>query len=129
MSQQVAAWTSRIRRLRLSQVLEMYYLHQGISIPIIEANLKRKVFKGRKWHKNTGTNVNEVPDDIPASFDAKRVFKKSFDNQNKKLNEELLDVDIKYLSRFIVTQDISAVCHRRKILEMVGLKYFETPTN
>lgn len=117
-SQQVSGWTSRIRRLRLSQVLEMYYLHQGISIPTIESNLRSKVYKGKTFRKNNGRDQNEVAaDDLPLAFDAKKIFKKSF--ELTKLNEEMVDVDLKYLSRFSVAQDISAVCHRRKIVEMV----------
>lgn len=47
-SQQVSAWASRIKRLRLSQILDMYYLHQGISIPIIQTNNHGNGFyKGR----------------------------------------------------------------------------------
>lgn len=117
-SQQVSAWSSRIRRLRLSQVLEMYYLHQGISIPTIESNSRRKIFKGRTPKKNFGNEDNEATDDLPVAFDAKRVFRKSF--EYKKLNEELLDVDLKYLSRLSIAQDVSAACHRRKIVEMVS---------
>jgi hypothetical protein len=45
-SQQVSAWSSRIKRLRLSQILDMYYLHQGISIPMIQTN-NNGFFKGR----------------------------------------------------------------------------------
>lgn len=116
-SQQVAAWTSRIRRLRLSQVLEMYYLHQGISIPIIETNSQKKSFKGRTLKTNTGKEPNEVQNDLPVAFDARKLFKKSFDH---KLNEEMVDVDLQYLSRFSVAQDISSVCHRKKIVEMVS---------
>lgn len=115
-SQQVSAWTSRIRRLRLSQVLEMFYLHQGISIPTIESNLRRKIFKGRTPKKSFGV---DAADDLPTTFDAKRVFKKSF--EHKKLNEEIIDVDLKYLSRFSIAQDVSAACHRSKIIEMVSL--------
>lgn len=118
LSQQVSEWTSRIRRLRLSQVLEMFYLHQGISIPIIESNMRRRMFKGRAMPKNPGQDENSI-DFLPATFDSKKIFRKSF--QYSKLDEEMLDVDIKYLSRFSIAQDISAVCHRKKILEMVRL--------
>lgn len=118
-SQQVSAWTSRIRRLRLSQVLEMYYLHEGISIPVIESNLRSKVHKSIKTlRKNIGRGVNEAVDDLPLAFDSRKIFKKSFDYT--KLNDEMVDVDLKYLSRFSLAQDISAVCHRRKIVEMVS---------
>lgn len=115
-SQQVSAWTSRIRRLRLSQVFEMFYLHQGISIPTIESNMRR-VFKGRSFRRNPGTDQNSVDENIPVAFDSKKIFKKSFDYT--KLNEEIVDVDLKYLSRFTVAEDISSFCHRRKIVEMV----------
>lgn len=114
MSQQVSAWNSRIRRLRLSQVLEMYYLHQGISIPTIESNLKRRIYKGKK---TPTVGVNSIDDIKPASFDSRKIFKKAF--SYSKLNEELLDVNINYLSRFSIAEDISSVCHRRKIVEMV----------
>lgn len=116
-SQQVSAWTSRIRRLRLSQVLEMFYLHQGISIPTIETNLRRS-YKGRTLRKNPGREPAEVDDEPPVAFDPKKVFRKSF--EYNKLNEEMMDVDIKYLSRFSVAQDIASVCHRKRIIEMVS---------
>lgn len=116
MSQQVSAWTARIRRLRLSQVLEMFYLHQGISIPTIESNV-RKSFKGRTLRKNPIGNVNDVEEDLPIAVDSKKMFKKSF--AHSKLDEEMIDVDLKFLSRFSVNEDISSVCHRRKIVELV----------
>lgn len=119
-SQQVSAWTSRIRRLRLSQVLEMYYLHQGVSIPTIESNLRKKVFSGRKTPKKPIENNENELEHVPVSFDSKGIFKKAF--AYKKLNDELIDVDIKYLSRFSIAEDISSVCHRKKIVEMVGRK-------
>lgn len=119
MSQQVSSWTSRIRRLRLSQVLEMYYLHQGILIPTIESKSRNKIFHGRTPKKSSGANGNDAADDLPIAFDAKRVFKKSF--EDIKLKEEMIDVDLKYLSRFTIAEDISAVCHRKKIIEMVSL--------
>lgn len=118
-SQQVAAWTSRIRRLRLSQVLEMFYLHQGISIPTIESNVKR-IFKGRNLPpiSKPGTDQSQFEHDIPVAFDASKSFKKPF--AYTKLKEEMMDVDLEYLSRFSVAEDISSVCHRRKIVEMVS---------
>lgn len=117
-SQQVSAWTSRIRRLRLSQVLEMYYLHQGISIPTIETNMQKKAFKGKTLRKNNEKGQDEVDNDLPLAFDSRKIFKKSF--EHNKPNEEMVDIDLQYLSRFSVAQDISAVCHRRKIVEMVS---------
>lgn len=116
-SQQVSGWTSRIRRLRLSQVLEMYYLHQGISIPTIETNMQRRAFKGRTLRKDN-RGQNELEHDEPVAFDARKIFKKSF--EQSKLNEEMVDIDLQFLSRFTVAQDISAACHRRKIVEMVS---------
>lgn len=115
-SQQVKAWTSRIRRLRLSQILEMYYLHEGVSIPTIETNLRKKVFSGKKLPKKPVQDVNDL-EHVPVAFDSKGIFKKAL--AYKKLDEELLDVDIKYLSRFSIAEDISRVCHRKKIVEMV----------
>jgi hypothetical protein len=117
-SQQVSSWTSRIRRLRLSQIMEMYYLHQGISIPSIETSSRRKMFSGRKSTKKP-PQVNEF-EHVPVSFDSKSIFKKSFALTN--LEEELIDVDIKYLSRFSIAEDVSRVCHRKKIVEMVSGK-------
>lgn len=118
-SQQVSGWASRIRRLRLSQVLEMYYLHKGISIPTIESNLQSKsTRKDKTSPKIIIRKLNEVDDNFPVAFDSKKIFKKP--HEYKKLNEEMLDIDLKYLSRFSVAQDISSVCHRRKIVEMVS---------
>lgn len=115
-SQQVSAWTSRIRRLRLSQIFEMYYLHQGISIPTIESNLRKRIFTGKKMPKPHAKHGNDM-ENVPVAFDSKGIFKKA--HAYKKLDEEMLDVDIKYLSRFSIAEDVSRVCHRKKIVEMV----------
>lgn len=117
-SQQVSAWTSRIRRLRLSQVLEMFYLHQGIEIPLTETTSGRKIYTGRTWKKTE--KKNELDDDQStdlSAFDGRKIFKK-FDFSNTK--SELIDVDLKYLSRMSITTDVSKVCHRKRIIELVS---------
>ncbi|CRL07297.1 CLUMA_CG020276, isoform A [Clunio marinus] len=124
MSQQVSSWISRIRRLRLSQIIEMFYLHQGISIPAVETNVK-KTFKGRTQHKKPTDDENNEHD-FAVSFDSRKIFKKSFHyTQN---NNEMLDVDIKYLSRFSIAEDVSSVCHRKKIVEMIDVENLKEET-
>ncbi len=57
-SQQVSAWSTRIRRLRLSQILEMYYMHQGVSIPTIQTNVNgQNLWKGRTRKRNFNFNL------------------------------------------------------------------------
>ena len=115
-SQQISAWISRIRRLRLSQILEMYYLHNGVSVPTIESNFRRKTFSARKLPK-IPLHEPKTFEQIPGSFDSKPNFKKSF--ALTRLDDEMVDVDIKYLSRFSIAEDVSRACDRKKIVEMV----------
>lgn len=120
-SQQVAAWTSRIRRLRLSQVLEMFYLHQGISIPLVETSTGKKIYKGRSWRKPTKPvdDVDSDPSSDMAAFDGRKIFKMKFDFSSNAMGE-LVDVDLKYLSRMSIVPDVSKVCHRQRIIELVS---------
>lgn len=126
-SQQVAAWTSRIRRLRLSQVLEMFYLHQGIEIPLIESSTGRQFYKGRTWRKpSRGKRVEDDDSDSSidlASFDGRKIFKKKFDFSHAAMGE-LIDVELKYLSRMSIVPDVSKVCHRQRIIELVSQTRF-----
>lgn len=117
-SQQVAVWTTRIRRLRLSQLLEMFYLHEGISAPSIESTLRR-TFKGRTLRRKPAQEPSIIEDEFPIAFDSRKVFKKSF-AYTKGAQEEMLDVDINFLSRFSIAQDVSSVCHRKRIVDMVS---------
>jgi hypothetical protein len=78
--------------------------------------LRKKVFSARKMPKKPAQGENDL-EHVPVAFDSKGIFKKAF--AYKELNEELLDVDIKYLSRFSIAEDINSVCHRKKIVEMV----------
>jgi hypothetical protein len=115
-SQQVASWTSRIRRIRLSQVLEMFYHHQGIELPLIESSAGRKIFKGRTLRKGDERRIEDDPRIDLSAFDEKKTFKKHFDYGRK---SELIDVNLKYLSRFSIVSDVSRVCHRKRIYELV----------
>lgn len=135
-SQQVSAWTARIQRLRLSQILDMFYLHQGISIPIIQTNNngnsnKNNFFKGRptKSYKNNNNEENDEDDDdadVTKIEGKKTVFRKAFNY--KALNEELLDLDINYLSRFSIAEGINSVCHRQKIIDMIDVDKLKEET-
>jgi len=114
-SQQVSSWSTRIRRLRLSQILEMYYLHQGISIPIIQTTNNNNFFGGRP--NNNRSKEEEKKDEEEPKFIGKPLSRKAFNY--KVLNEELMDIDVNYLSRFSVAEGINSVCHRQKIIEMI----------
>lgn len=124
-SQQVSVWTSRYRRMRLSQILEMFYIRHGISIPIIETNLNRRTYQGRPTRKNIDT---EIADDnhVDDNFDLKKTFRKKF--ETLKSHEEIVEVDLKYLSRFSVAEGISNVCHRQKILAMIDVEKLKEET-
>lgn len=119
-SQQVSTWATHIRRLRLSQILDMYYIHQGISIPIIQTTNRNKFYGGRKNtsnKKNNGEEDEEKIDEQQPRFDGKPLFRKAFNY--KILNEELMDIDVNYLSRLSLAEGINSVCHRQKIIEMI----------
>lgn len=119
-SQQVSSWTTRIRRLRLSQIFDMYYLHQGISIPTIQTTNRNNFFGGRTHSTNNNKNNKDDDENINEAqpkFDGKTLFRKAFNY--KMLNEELADADANLLSRFSVAEGINSVCHRRKIIDMI----------
>ncbi|CAG9808622.1 unnamed protein product [Chironomus riparius] len=124
-SQQVASWSTRLRRLRLSQILEMYYLHQGISIPIIQTTNNNNFFSGRP-NNNKGSKDEEKNDEEDPKFAGKPLFRKAFNY--KVLNEELMDIDVNYLSRFSVVEGINSVCHRQKIIEMIDIDKLKDET-
>ncbi|KAG5672725.1 hypothetical protein PVAND_002826 [Polypedilum vanderplanki] len=135
-SQQVSAWSSRIQRLRLSQIFDMYYLHQGISIPIIQSsnNNNGNNFKGRPSTANRNNkndddehNKNNEDDFSYTKIEGKKTtFKKAFNY--KVLNEELLDIDINYLSRFSISEGINSVCHRQKIIDIIDVDKLKEET-
>lgn len=128
-SQQVSSWTSRISRLRLSQILDMYYQHQGVSIPIIQTatNNRNKEYGGRKPPSGVRKNLNDDDNDleIAPKFDGKTLFRKAF---NYKVMNEELDDDMNYLSRFSIVEGINSVCHRQKIIEMIDVDKLKDET-
>lgn len=63
---------------------------------------------------------------MPRRFDGKTLFRKAFNY--KALNEELLDDDLNYLSRFSVVDGINSVCHRQKIIEMIDVDKLKDET-
>lgn len=59
-------------------------------------------------------------------FDGKTLFRKAFNY--KVLNEELMDDDLNYLSRFSIVDGINSVCHRQKIIEMIDVDKLKDET-
>lgn len=63
---------------------------------------------------------------MPQKFDGKTLFRKAFNY--KALNEELMDDDSNFLSRFSIVDGINSVCHRKRIIEMIDVDKLKDET-
>lgn len=138
-SQQISSWINRIRRMRLSQIIDMYYSTRGIPTLAIENSNRGSVLINRKkssqqqeqLNRRVGKNhhrerdieqleENDYDDDIDddkPSFTAKthEKLRSIFDNPDMEINAN----EHKKLERFSVSDGISNACHRKKILQLI----------
>lgn len=131
-SQQISSWVHRIRRIRLSQVLDMYYNARGIPTLAIE-NANRG-----------GTSVNRKPPS-PAALPLSSSFLSmgtpnppengQIETNNMQINNKikhqaiqmLLDDD-KIFGKFSVSDGINSACNRKEILKLIDREKIKDET-
>lgn len=114
---QIANWIQRIRRLKLSQVIEMYYSSRGIPAMSIEsANRGVRTNNRRPEYLKKDAESREVLEPLQQQFNT---------NSNAKLsrifNDPKLDLrqQDEYLERFSVNDGITSACNRKTILHLI----------
>lgn len=115
LSNQISNWIQRIRRLRLSQVIEMYYSARGIPTMAIES-------------ANRGRSSKRRPDYLKANSESREELEPSQQfstNSNAKLSRIFNDPELElrqqdeYLERFSVNDGITSACNRKTILRLI----------
>lgn len=134
LSQQIFSWVDRVRRLRLSQLFDMYYSQRGIPLASIENNRgnsfkfgnRRKNVHQEEVVKENREEIEENQDEKKKSFSAKsnahlrNIFDDSeLEIDNKKLNR---------LSRLSSADGITSGCNRKQILELIDREKLKEET-
>lgn len=120
-SQQISSWVNRIRRIRLSQVIDMYYSGRGIPLIAIEnSNRGSTLHKNRPQHLvNRKHRVRDVEPlaQMQPSFTAKthEKMRSIFEDSAFEISAN----EHKKLDRFSASDGISNACHRKKILQLI----------
>jgi hypothetical protein len=123
LSQQINIWLNRISRLRLSQIVDMYYSSRGVPSTSIES-----------VHKHLVLAPHARPRKFPITPSALRdredveEFGKTFSSTSSKIQAAFRDERVKPLSRFTTVDDVSRACDRGKILEMISAKKLKDET-
>lgn len=126
-SQQISSWVQRVRRIKLSQILDMYYSARGIPTMAIET-----VGRGKNVRRGLNENLNQSSTTKPISRDiedivelkgdddirtcnSKSSAREIFDNNDRELPVE----STKHLERFSVNDGISGACDRAHVLRLI----------
>lgn len=72
LSQQIAAWQRKVRRLRLSQVLDMFYGSRGI--PVVGIKLLPSTMSGTRTNSNYLSKRFSTRDDLTSACDRRTVL-------------------------------------------------------
>lgn len=135
-SQQISSWIHHIRRMRLSQIIDMYYSARGIptlaientnNIPSIHPHVASEPRLKSDLHQ-----VNEDSEGINA--DAPQIS--AFNTEsNAKLRAVFDRSDIEWranvnkrLNRFSISDGISKGCNRKEILEVIDREKLKDET-
>lgn len=125
-SQQISSWVQKVRRIKLSQVLDMYYSARGIPSMAIETIGRGKHIRrllNENLHQPTTTSsirdiediVELTADDDVIPFNSKSSARAVFDNNDR----ELPVARSKHLERFSVNDGISSACDRAHVLQLI----------
>lgn len=133
LSQQVFSWVDRVRRLRLSQLFDMYYSQRGIPLASIENRGNSFKFGNRRKNLNQEEVVNENREEIEENLDEN---KKSFSAKSNAhlrniFDDSELEIDSKKLnrlSRLSSADGITSGCNRKKILELIDREKLKEET-
>lgn len=116
LSNQISNWITRIRRLKLSQVIEMYYSSRGIPTMSIES-------------ANRGRTNNRRPEYLlkkdAESREEMEPLQQFNANSNAKLSRIFNDPETdlrqqdEFLERFSVNDGITSACNRKTILQLI----------
>lgn len=135
LSQQISSWVNRIRRLRLSQVLDMYYSARGVPTLAIETANRRRPLTRRhhvqeqeqqqqRQHQQTNEysirsgedNVEVIGVEKKFNTESNAKLRQIFDNPDYDLKPNEMK---KHLERFSISDGINSGCDRKKILEFI----------
>lgn len=126
-SQQISSWISHTKRLRLSQVLDMFYSSRGVPILAVETTNKehrtrKKVeqhYRFRKplqRHYSNNRYAERIENLVPFEGEYNAKLRAMFDRSDVDLRTNR---KIKRLNRFTVVDGITNACQRDKILEII----------
>lgn len=137
-SQQITSWVHHLRRMRLSQILDMYYSGRGVPILAIEST--DNVPSIHSIHREVSTKPLSTPEP-PYNFDSEHItgngdreresledassfnsessakLRAIFDNSQWEWNS--LSQTKNMLSRFSVSDGINKACNRKEILAVI----------
>lgn len=125
-SQQVSSWVHHVRRMRLSQIIDMYYSSRGIPTLAIE---NTNIMPANHLHAAQPTpemqHLNHHSENIDSYMGETHSFNT---DSNAKLRAIFDDSDIewketaatsKMLSRFSISDGITKACNRKEILSVI----------
>lgn len=125
LSNQISNWIHRIRRLRLSQVIEMFYSARGIPAMAIESANRGRSGSRRPSYLKKDAESRETMELSSVQFSPK---------YSAKLTQIFNDPDLELrdqeerLERFSVNDGITSACNRRTILGLIDREKLKDET-
>lgn len=136
MSQQISSWVHHLRRMRLSQIVDMYYSARGIPILAIESTNNMPPIhlagKGGTWKPSSFSyhqRLNIHSERIDSAEDPIKHGTPSFNSESNSKLRAIFDhsdwewksssAQANVLSRFSISDGINKACNRKEILEVI----------
>lgn len=120
-SQQVSSWVHHVRRMRLSQIIDMYYSSRGIPTLAIENtnNHRYAEAKPEMQHLNKDSESIGGNTDQAHSFNTESNAKMRAIFDRSDIEWKKTAATSKVLSRFSISDGISKACNRKEILNVI----------